>query len=261
VTRTLHVSDDVAEALGADGVRAATDPMALRRVRCAVCGEWADSEEQMELILMRVGRFTRVVATHPDCQRSQIVEIPAEEFAGILPAPEGSDVYSRCMMRVTSPRSILAVDMAQSVLTFEGAGETRDAALSLLLEDGFALYTDIGQELDRVDDWRAEFEASNVTIGRSTGHVPPLYSGEFDTTPEWLDDAKRAGEILLVTGTHLGLRDGDRAGEFEGAMRSARVVAARVPAHFRAPTAARAPRRNDPCPCGSGRKFKLCHGR
>ena len=72
---------------------------------------------------------------------------------------------------------------------------------------------------------------------------------------------QRAERIANVTYTHPN-EDGSLSTESQQAMTDpAMQVAQEMGERAEAPASFARAGRNDPCPCGSGKKFKLCHGK
>ncbi len=261
MTRVVNIAPEVAAAVGADGVKLATDPVRLQHVRCAECRQWTAADEPMELIVTEAGNMTRICMTHPGCLTSRVIELPPDGMADLMGIHAGPDAYCRCSMRITAPRGLLIIDMPATVFTLVGAEETQDVLVSLLLEDGFALYTEVSQALPLLANWSATFIRGMAIVAR-TGN-DPLYEGTFDTTSDWIEEARSTGEIVVVTGSQLGIRDAQAFDAFnDERILDGRAVAARMSVKFdEALARSSSPARNDPCPCGSGRKYRRCHGR
>lgn len=256
-TRHVVIAPEVERVLGPAAVREALDPVRLRRVRCASCDVWLTDDEPAEAVLFIAGGTHRLVLTHPRCRRSSVIELPATEQDDLIPgARDGMDATCRTAMRSGAPRALFLVEARAAQLGLVSATDTQDLGTAALLNLGADLLTNLDQDLPTLDGWRAEFSGGTATI--APPGQPPLFSGSFSTEHRWREEVLKSGVVVLIYGTRMGLRDEDLISLFDEAILSGRVVGAILPAAI--DQYIEQVGRNDPCPCGSGRKYKQCHG-
>jgi hypothetical protein len=254
--RQVNIAPEVRAVLGAGGVMLATDPRQLDRVRCPICSDWAADDEPMELIIMRAGRMGRISYTHTRCLTSQVIRLPADTMHD-LRRPGTADC--RCALRLVSPRAIVIIDLPGTLFTLSGSLDTSDLLVRSFIRDGFDLLTDLEQPLPRVDDWSATFTQTTLTV---MGHrTEPHYEGSYATSRDWLNEARKSGEVVLMTGSQLGMREAAPMETIDERLLDRQAVAARIPVSVdQAIATQRDLRRNTRCPCGSGLKYRHCHG-
>jgi len=129
-----------------------------------------------------------------------------------------------------------------------------------------------------IENRRCSLAESHFELG-DTAQTDALFRQWLDADPQWgygwirwancyqfaqpqSKDLKRTEQILLQGRSVAGLRDADHLTEHlaavyeeQGRTEEARTLLAQLKPQREAKVG-----RNDPCPCGSGKKFKKCHG-
>ncbi len=104
------------------------------------------------------------------------------------------------------------------------------------------------------------FEELNFLIREDT--VRAILNAKIQKTPERVEQARPSVAMLREAIRRQAMQN--RAAQPAGGRQPAAGQANGQPAKPAAPTPIRVPKkigRNDPCPCGSGKKFKQCHGK
>jgi hypothetical protein len=116
--------------------------------------------------------------------------------------------------------------------------------------------------LGHAPGWVCEVRAREIVLlnplgeGTVRAELPQLPS-------EWLHEvrATSGAAVYFLSGDPTAIDQPSLASEVDAAARRASVRAASVRTAISSDHGkARAPGRNAPCPCGSGRKYKHCHG-
>jgi hypothetical protein len=159
------------------------------------------------------------------------------------------------------------------------------------VEQSYALFAQVAEQVQSKED---ELREEALALGRAfvvvrTDHLPessPYRFARRDEVPEdlvmpglfdgWYDaqNGERGGDMMLIavcaaararaedfyfpaTVLHaMGPPDLEQSGESLVEMRRTLLGTPKTVRHSERP-----PGRNDPCPCGSGKKYKKCHGR
>jgi len=209
----------------------------------------------MAISVIVVPQLTRVFATHPSCKASEVLHLPNARPEELLPIEGGIDAIAAPAVRVVAPHAVLFIEMTASLTTDAGPVDFMDLHLKNLLGQGFVLLTALDDDVPRVAGWNALLAGESIRV--TSADDVPLYEGPLAQNEPWADVATRAGELVIISGTVLGLRDVDPMRSIKSAISSGGVVGGIVSLS----TAISRVPRNSPCPCGSGRKYKQCHGR